>query len=50
MSEMKHVSWPTRRQAVLYTILVVAISLVVAAYIGALDTLLLKLLNVFITV
>ena len=38
-SELKHVSWPTRRQALLFTILVVVISLVVAAYLGALDTL-----------
>lgn len=49
MSEMKHVSWPTRKQAALYTILVVAISLVVAAYVGVLDTFLLRLLNLFIT-
>jgi preprotein translocase SecE subunit len=48
MSEMKHVSWPTRKQAMLYTILVIAISIVVAAYVGVLDTFLIKLLNIFI--
>ena len=36
-SEMKQVSWPTQRQAVFYTILVVAISALVALYIGAFD-------------
>ena len=34
---MKHVSWPTRRLTAVYTAVVVAISLVVAAYLGALD-------------
>jgi len=35
--ELKHVSWPTQRQTVIYTILVIAISLVTAFYLGALD-------------
>ena len=36
-SEMKQVSWPTQRQAAFYTLLVVAISALVALYIGAFD-------------
>lgn len=36
-SEMKQVSWPTQHQALFYTALVVAISAVVAMYIGAFD-------------
>ena len=36
-SEMKQVSWPTQRQATFYTLLVVAISALVALYIGAFD-------------
>ena len=35
--EMKHVSWPTRAQAVMYTIVVIMVSLVVAVYLGLLD-------------
>lgn len=35
--ELKHVSWPTRKQAIAYTALVVAISLAVAAYLGLFD-------------
>lgn len=35
--EVKHISWPTRRQTVAYTILVVVISVAVAAYLGGLD-------------
>jgi preprotein translocase subunit SecE len=36
-SEMKHVSWPSRRQVVVYTAVVVGISLGVAVYLGLLD-------------
>ncbi|HEY1037657.1 MAG TPA: preprotein translocase subunit SecE [Candidatus Paceibacterota bacterium] len=37
-AELKHVTWPTRNQTVIYSVLVVAISLVVAAYLGLLDS------------
>lgn len=36
-AEMQHVSWPSRRQVVAYTALVVVISAGTAAYLGALD-------------
>ncbi len=36
-SEMKHVSWPTKRQAAVYTVVVIAISLVTAIYLGLWD-------------
>ncbi len=36
-SEMKQVSWPTQKQSIFYTILVLIITLVVALYIGAFD-------------
>ncbi len=36
-AEMKHVSWPSRRLTVMYTIVVVAISLGTAVYLGLLD-------------
>jgi len=45
--ELKHVSWPTRRQAIVFTVVVVIISLGVAAYLGLFDflfTALVKLL------
>ena len=35
--EMKHVSWPTRRQTFMLTILVIVISIVVSAYLGLFD-------------
>lgn len=36
-AEIKHVSWPTRRQAIAYTLIVIAISIVVGIYLGVLD-------------
>jgi preprotein translocase subunit SecE len=36
-AELKHVTWPTRRQTVVYSALVIVISLAVAIYVGALD-------------
>lgn len=36
-AEMKHVTWPTRSQAALYTLIVIVISIAVAAYLGVFD-------------
>jgi len=36
-AELKKVSWPTRRETLKHTVLVVVISLLVAAFLGALD-------------
>lgn len=44
-AEMNHVSWPTRQQAIMYTIVVIIISIVVAAYIGVFDWLFTKGVN-----
>ena len=35
--ELKHVSWPTRKQATAYTLLVVMVSVIVAVYVGVFD-------------
>ncbi len=35
--EMQHVSWPTQRQAIAYSLLVIGISLFVAMLLGAFD-------------
>lgn len=37
IAELRQVSWPTRQEAVTYTILVIVISAVVAVYVGAFD-------------
>jgi len=36
-SEMKHVSWPTRRQAMAFTAIVIVISVFVAVLLGLFD-------------
>ena len=36
-AELRHVHWPTRRQAAMFTLLVVAVSLATAAYLGVFD-------------
>jgi preprotein translocase subunit SecE len=36
-AELRQVSWPTRQEAITYTILVIAISAIVALYVGAFD-------------
>ena len=43
--ELKHVSWPTRRQALGYTVAVVLISFAVAIYLGVFDSLFSSLLD-----
>jgi preprotein translocase subunit SecE len=36
-AELKHVSWPTQKQTVMYTALVITISIVTALYLGFFD-------------
>ena len=48
--ELKHVSWPTRKQAVNYTLLVVGVSLIVAGYLGLLDFIFRKALEILLAV
>jgi len=37
IAEAKHVTWPTKKQTIFYTIAVLIISLLVAYYLGLLD-------------
>ena len=36
-AELKHVSWPTRKQAIVFTTLVILISISTAIYLGVFD-------------
>ena len=47
-AEMKHVSWPTRNQAIGYTVAVVGISVAVSVYLGVFDGLFSTALNAII--
>lgn len=49
MAELKHVSWPTHTQAVVYTVLVVVISILVALFISVFDYVFTRGLNWFIS-
>ncbi len=46
--ELKHVSWPTQKQTVIYTAIVVVVSLLTAAYLGVFDALFTKGLEMLI--
>ncbi len=43
--ELSRVSWPTRQQTINYTLIVVGASLVVAVFLGSVDSLFAFLLN-----
>jgi preprotein translocase subunit SecE len=43
--EVKKVNWPTRQEVWRYTLLVVGVSVVVALYLGAIDFVVITILN-----
>lgn len=47
-SELNHVVWPTKKSTINHTILVIAISVVVAVFLFELDNLFAFILNLFI--
>jgi len=44
-AELKHVSWPTQKQTITFTILVIIISIVIAFYLGLFDYLFTGIIN-----
>lgn len=46
--ELKKVNWPTRKETARLTAFVVVLSLAVAAFLGVLDIIFLKILELFI--
>jgi preprotein translocase subunit SecE len=46
--ELKHVSWPTRSQAIAYTVTVILIAIVIGIYLGLLDYIFSNLLEKFV--
>lgn len=46
--ELKHVSWPTRKQSLIFTVLVIAISILTALYLGLFDFIFTELLDLFV--
>jgi len=46
--EMKKVNWPTQKETIKYTLIVIGLSVTVAIFLGALDFIFTTLLNRFI--
>lgn len=46
--ELKHVTWPTKNQAIIFTTIVVVLSIIVAIFLGAFDLLFTYILKLFI--
>jgi preprotein translocase SecE subunit len=47
-AELKHVSWPTQKQTMYFTVIVIAISVITAVLLGLFDALFAELLSYFI--
>lgn len=47
-AELKHVNWPTRKQTLVYTALIIVISLFAAAYLGFFDWLFTGFVKLFV--
>ncbi len=47
-AELRHVTWPTRRQAISYTIIVLVISIGTGLFLGLLDFVFAKVISRFI--
>lgn len=47
-AEMKHVSWPTQKQALIYTALVIGVSILIALFTGAMDYIFTGILNMVV--
>lgn len=46
--ELRHVSWPTRTQTIIFTALVIIVSALIATFLGFFDYIFTTLLNLFI--
>jgi preprotein translocase subunit SecE len=44
-AEVKHISWPSTKQAIIYTILIIVFSAFVAVYLGVFDAIFSRIIN-----
>jgi len=47
-AELAHVNWPSRRQSMVFSIVVITVSILVALFLGLFDLLFSKVLSIFI--
>ena len=48
VAEMKNVTWPSRNQTIFFTVAVLIVSIIVAYYLGLLDSIFSKILGWFL--
>ncbi|MBI3634119.1 MAG: preprotein translocase subunit SecE [Candidatus Yonathbacteria bacterium] len=48
-AEFTHISWPTRHQAIIFTALVIALSVLTSVYLGVADTIFSSVLKSFVS-
>ncbi len=46
--EMKKVNWPTKKETIKYTLIIIAVSIAVAVFLGGLDYIFSTILNKFV--
>ncbi len=46
--ELKHVNWPTKNQAIMFSFIVIVFSIIVAIFLGVFDYIFTMLLRLFI--
>jgi preprotein translocase subunit SecE len=46
--ELKHVTWPSKKTAILFTAIVIVFSVIVSIFLGAFDLLFTEILKLFI--
>ena len=47
-TELSHVAWPTRRQSIVFSVVVIIISIFAAFFLGLFDLIFSRILNLFI--
>jgi len=47
-TELKKVNWPTKKETIRYTLIVIGVSIIVAIFLGGIDFIFTNLLNKFI--
>ena len=47
-AELSHVSWPTKRQATVFSVVVVIVSVLVSLFLGFFDLVFSRILNLFV--
>jgi len=47
-AETKNIKWPTSKQVISYTLIVIVLSILLAIYVGALDALFARLLSILL--